>query len=160
MNTALDPETNVLRTMLVEAAPEAVWKALTDPALARLYMGGTPCCELQPGKPVQWFRREEDGSQTLVAKGTLLAVQAGQRLRYSTYSPASKLPDEAASHTTVDIHLIDEGDDRTRVELWQGDFAGLPHAERLAREAGKQWVEQLVGLKRTAEELVGAQKAA
>lgn len=152
MNKPLDPETNVLRTLLVDAPPSAVWKALTEPQLARLYMGAMPCCELEPNKPVQWFRREENGDQTLVAKGTILAVHPGERLRYSTYSPASKLPDEPASHTTVDIHLIPLDDGSTRVELWQGEFAGLPQAARLAREVGKQWVEQLVGLKRVAEE--------
>ncbi len=152
MNQQLDPETNVLRTLLVDAPPDAVWKALTEPQLARLYMGAVPSTDLQPDKPVQWFRREENGDQTLVAKGTVLAVHPGERLRYTTYSPKTKLPDEPASHTTVDIHLIAEEDGGTRVELWQGDFAGLPHAVRLAREAGKQWVEQLVGLKRTAEE--------
>ena len=61
-----DPETNVLRTLLVDAPPAAVWKALTDPKLARLYMGAMPCCELRPGMPVQWFVREESGDQTLV----------------------------------------------------------------------------------------------
>lgn len=152
MNKPLDPETNVLRTLLVDAPPAAVWKALTEPTLARLYMGATPSTELLPNKPVQWFRREENGDQTVVAKGIVLAVHPCQRLRYTTYSPASKLPDEPASHTTVDIHLISVDDGTTRVELWQGDFAGLPQAVRLAREAGKQWVEQLVGLKRTAEE--------
>lgn len=153
-----DPETNVLRTLLVDAPPAAVWEALTDPKLARLYMGAMPCCELQPGKPVQWFLREENGDQTLVAKGTILAVKPGDRLRYSTYSPSSKLPDEPASHTTVDLHLIPAGEG-TRVELWQGDFAGLPDAARRAREAGRNWVEHLVGLKRVAEETWEAKAA-
>ncbi len=141
-----DPETNVLRTLLVDAPPAAVWEALTDPKLARLYMGAMPCCELQPG------------NQTLVAKGTILAVKPGDRLRYSTYSPSSKLPDEPASHTTVDLHLIPAGGG-TRVELWQGDFAGLPDAARRAREAGRNWVEHLVGLKRVAEETWEAKAA-
>lgn len=156
--TALDPETNVLRTLLVDAPPAAVWEALTDPKLARLYMGAMPCCDLQPGKPVQWFVREENGDQTLVAKGIVLAVRPEVRLRYSTYSMSSKLPDEPASHTTVDLHLIPAGEG-TRVELWQGDFAGLPDAARRAREAGRNWVEHLVGLKRVAEEVWEAKAA-
>ncbi len=159
MNKPLDPETNVLHTLLVDAAPETVWKALTQPELARLYMIAMPTGELKRGKPVQWFVREEDGSQNLAAKGVVLAVQPGERLRYSTYSPASQLPDEPASHTTVDFHLVPEDDGRTRVEFWQGDFTGLPHAVRRAREAGKEWVERLVGLKRVAEEQEQAKAA-
>lgn len=153
-----DPETNVMRTLLVEAPPEAVWKALIDPELARLYMGSRPSFDLRPGKPVQWFVREENGDRTLVAKGTLMAAQPGQRLRYTTYTTSSPLPDEPASHTTVDIHLIPEGTG-TRVELWQGDFAGLPNAPRLTREAGNIWVERLVGLKRVSEEVWQAKAA-
>ncbi|MFN3876149.1 MAG: SRPBCC domain-containing protein [Flavobacteriales bacterium] len=155
----MNPETNVLRTLLVDAPPAAVWKALTDPNLARLYMGAMPCCDLRPGKPVQWFAREESGDQTLVAKGILLAVLPGERLRYSYFPLASKLPDEPGSHTTVDFHLVPDGDASTRVEYWQGDFAGLPDAERRAREAGRAWVEHLVGLKRVAEEVWEAKAA-
>ena len=147
-----DPDTNVQLTLLVDAPPSAVWKALVEPGLARLYMGASMCCELRTGQPIQWFVREEDGSQRLTAKGTVMAVQPAERLRYTTYTPGGKLPDVPASHTTVDIHLIPEGETRTRVELWQGDFAGLPQEVRRARAAGRQWVERLVGLKRTAEE--------
>ena len=59
----------------------------------------------------------------------------------------------------LDLHLIAETPGRTRLELWQGDFLGLPHAARRAREAGRQWVERLVGVKRVAEELSRAQAA-
>lgn len=151
-------ETTVERTLLVDAAPEAVWKALVEPGLVRQYMGAIPTGELTVGRPIQWFARVEEGG-ALVAKGTMLAVQPGQRLRYTTYQTSSKLPDEPASHTTVDLHLIPLDDGRTRVELWQGDFAGLPHDVRLAREAGRLWVEQLVGLKRVAEEMAQAKAA-
>lgn len=154
-----DPETNVMRTLLVDAPPEMVWKALTEPDLTKLYMGAILKVVLQLGKAIQWFRREEQGSHTLVAKGVVMAAQPGERLRYTTYSLNSKLPDEPASHTTVDLHLIEEDGGRTRVELWQGDLAGLPLATRRTRELGKQWVEQLVGLKRVSEELAQAKAA-
>jgi uncharacterized protein YndB with AHSA1/START domain len=159
MMKPVDPETNVLRTLLVDAPPAAVWKALTEPHLARLYMGATPSGDLRPGKPLQWFMREENGDQSLCEKGTVMAVLPGERLRYTSYKLASKLPDEPGSHTTVDIHLIAEEGERTRVEFWQGDFAGLPDAGRRAREAGRIWVEHLVGLKRVAEEVWDAKAA-
>lgn len=156
--TTHDPETNVLRTLLVDAPPAAVWKALTDPALARLYMGATPTSGLRRGRPIQWFAQEPQGDATLIAKGVLMAVLPGERLRYTTVAVNGDLPDEPASHTTVDLHLIPDGSG-TRVELWQGDFAGLPNAPRRAREAGKVWVERLVGLKRVSEEVWEAKAA-
>ena len=152
MNKHLDPETNVMRTLLVDAPPEAIWKTLTDPSITRLYTSTAISPELKVGQPIQWFSREEDKTRQLLAKGTVLALVPNERLRYSTYAVGSDLPDEPASHTTVDFHLVPEPDGRTRVDFWQGDFAGLPNAVRRAREAGKVWVEALVGLKREAED--------
>ena len=148
----LDPETNVMRTLLVDAPPEVIWKALTDPDITRLYTSTDISLDLRQGHPVQWFSREEDRSRRVVAKGIVLALVPNERFRYTTYDVGSDLPDEPASHTTVDLHLTPEPDGRTRVDLWEGDFAGLPHAVKRAREAGKVWVEALVGLKREAEE--------
>ncbi len=152
MNKPLDPETNVLRTLLVDAPPEVIWKALTDPDITRLYTSTDISLGLKAGQPVQWFSREEDKTRKVVAKGTVLALIPNVRLRYTNYEVGGGLPDEPASHTTVDLHLVPEADGRTRVELWEGDFAGLPQAIKRAREAGKVWVESLVGLKRESEE--------
>lgn len=158
MIKALKNETTVERTLLVDAAPAAVWKVLVDPGLVRQYMGATPTGQFAVGETIQWFARVDNGGM-LVAKGVVMSAQPGERLRYTTYAVSSKLPDEPASYTTVDVHLIPLEDGRTRVDLWQGDFAGLPHDVRLAREAGRVWVEQLVGLKRLAEELQSAMAA-
>lgn len=152
MNKPLDPETNVMRTLLVDAPPEVIWKALTDPSITRLYTSAAISTGLKPGNPIQWFSREENSTPHLIAKGTVLALVPNERLRYTSYALSSDLPDEPASQTTVDFHLVPEPDGRTRVDLWQGDFAGLPNAVRRAREAGKVWVEALVGLKREAED--------
>jgi uncharacterized protein YndB with AHSA1/START domain len=148
----MDPETNVLRTLLVDAPPEVIWKALTDPDITRLYTSMDISLDLKQGQPLQWFSRDEAKAKRLVAKGTVMALVPNERLRYTTYTVGSDLPDELASHTTVDLHLVPEPDGRTRVDLWEGDFAGLPHAVKRAREAGKVWVEALVGLKRESEE--------
>ena len=91
--------------------------------------------------------------------GEYLELVPNERLRYTNYPVGSDLPDEPASHTTVDVHLEPEPDGRTRVELWVGDFAGLPNAVRRAREAGKVWVEALVGLKRESEDQARAMAA-
>ncbi|MCB0766756.1 MAG: SRPBCC domain-containing protein [Flavobacteriales bacterium] len=153
-------ETNVHRTLIVDAPVEFVWAALSDPKLTHLSLAWSLKGELQRGKRFQWMTRDEEGSGGAVAaEGTVLTLFPGERLRYSHYDVRSGLPDEPASRTTVDLHLIAETPGRTRLELWQGDFLGLPHAARRAREAGRQWVERLVGVKRVAEELSRAQAA-
>ena len=159
MNKPLDPETNVMRTLLVDAPPEVIWKSLIDPNITRLYTSTAISTDLKAGGPIQWFSREEDSTRLVVAKGTVMALVPNERLRYTTYHVGSDLPDEPASHTTVDLLLEPEPDGRTRVTLWEGDFTGLPNAVRRAREAGKLWVEALVGLKRESEEQARAMAA-
>ena len=117
MNKPLDPETNVMRTLLVDAPPEVIWKALIDPNITRLYTSTAISPDLKAGDPIQWFSREDDQSRRLVAKGTVLALVPNERLRYTNYPVGSDLPDEPASHTTVDVHLELEPDGRTRVDL-------------------------------------------
>ncbi len=158
MNNTKD-ETNVHRTLIVDAPAEFVWAALSDPKLTHLSLAWSLQGELQRGNRFQWLVRDEAGANEVAALGTVLTMFPGQRLRYSHYDVRSGLPDEPASRTTVDLHLIPEAVDRTRLELWQGDFDGLPHAARRAREAGRQWVERLVGVKRVAEELSRAEAA-
>ena len=55
--------TTVERTLLVDAAPTAVWKALMEPGLVRQYMGATPMGEIAVGQPIQWFARVEEGGE-------------------------------------------------------------------------------------------------
>lgn len=157
MRTPKGKETTVEMTILAEATVEAVWKALTDPELIKLYANATAESDWQRGRPIRWYAMK-DGQRVLKAKGMIMANLPSRRLRYTTYQPASGLPDEPASHTTVDIALEAMADGRTRVSLWQGDFAGLPHAEKMARDAGKAWVETLVGLGRVAGEEGAANK--
>ncbi|MBL7950588.1 MAG: SRPBCC domain-containing protein [Flavobacteriales bacterium] len=158
MNNTKD-DTNVRRTLIVDAPAEFVWAALSDPKLTHLSMSWWLQGELQRGKHFQWLKRDDVGTSLVAAEGTVLTVFPGERLRYSHYDVGNDLPDEPASRTTVDLHVIPESDERTRLEFWQGDFEGLPHAARRAREAGRNWVERLVGVKRVAEELSRAQAA-
>jgi len=155
----MERETTVERTMLVNAGPEVVWKALTEPDLNKLYMAGwMGLSSWKRGDLLRWM--EKQGDETVQqAQGTVMESLPGRRLRYTCYKPSSGLPDEPASYTTVDITLEVERDGRTRLSLWHGDFAGLPQDVRRAREAGREWVEKLVGLKRVAEEQQGQMAA-
>lgn len=156
----MDNETIVQRTMRVDAPAEMVWHALTAPELTRLYYGGRVVLGTwKRGTQVRWVEKTETADQILRAQGTVMANLPDHRLRYTYYEPASGLPDEPGSYTMVDLSLETDRNGETLVHLWLGDFAGLPHAARRAREAGRYWVEVLVGLKRTAEEQRSQQAA-
>lgn len=146
-------DTVVRRTLIVDAPSEFVWAALTDPKLTHLSLSWWLKGELLRGRSFEWLRRKDDGTTQVAAEGSVLTVFPGERLRYAHYDVDKDLPNVPASRTTVDIHLIPIDAEHTRLEFWQGDFEGLPHAARRAREAGRFWVERLVGVKRVAEEL-------
>ena len=155
----MERDTTVNLKLLVDASPDTIWKALVDPKLTKLYLEGWQARSAwRPGDPVLWVENVE-GTEHLRAKGTVMASIPGRRLRYTKLPTDGKLPDEPASYTTVDIVLEQDRDGRTRLELWQGDFAGLPHDVRRARAAGRAWVEALVGLKRVSEEEMASKAA-
>ncbi|MCB9169852.1 MAG: SRPBCC domain-containing protein [Flavobacteriales bacterium] len=155
----MDKETVIERTMYVEASPKTIWRALTEPELTKLYMDGWMIrTNWKRGRPVMW--EERVGNDVVQrAKGTLMASLPAHRLRFTQLALDSGLPDTPDSYTMVDISMEEEPDGRTLVKLWHGDFAGLPNDVRRAREAGRRWVEALVGLKRVAEEEEGPRAA-
>lgn len=145
-------DTIIRRTLLIDASTSAIWSTLTDPMLTKLYLEGWQGRSTwQIGAPILWVESME-GEEKVRAKGVVMACIPGRRLRYTRLAMDGKLPDEPASYTTVDLVMDEEKDGRTRLELWHGDFAGLPQDVRRARAAGRAWVEALVGLKRVAEE--------
>ena len=155
----MERETIIERSLYINASPEVIWRALTEPELTKLYREGWQVRSLwKRGGPVHWIEKTE-GIETLKAVGELMAYLPGSRLRYTWLDLRTALPDEPASYTTVDISIQPARDGRTQLHLWHGDYAGLPHDVRRAREAGRQWVEALVGLKRVAEEQQGLMAA-
>lgn len=155
----MERDTIVRLTLLVDAPPEVIWKALTEPQHTKLYMEGWQARSTwQRGAPLLWVENV-DGTEHLRAKGVVMASLPGRRLRYTRLVTDGKLPDEPSSYTTVDITLEEGRGGLSRVQLWHGDFAGLPHDVRKARAAGRVWVEALVGLKRVSEEQQGSKAA-
>jgi uncharacterized protein YndB with AHSA1/START domain len=150
--TIMKRDTTVQLTLLVDAAPEVIWNALTDPQLTKLYLEGLQVRGTwEIGSPLLWVETIE-GAEHLRFKGQVMASLPGRRLRYTRLAADGKLPDEPGNYTTVDISFSQARHGHTRVELWHGDFAGLPQDVRRARAAGRLWVEALVGLKRVSEE--------
>ncbi len=148
----MERDTTISLTLLVDATAETIWHSLTDPQRTKLYMEGWQVrSSWKVGTSILWVE-QIDGTEHVRAKGVVMAFIPGRRLRYTRLVTDGKLPDEPASYTTVDINLESLSAGHTRVELWHGDFAGLPHDVRRARATGRVWVEALVGLKRISEE--------
>ena len=126
---ATDPIT-VDRTMLINAPIGGIWRSLLEDQLPRSYgdrsfMHG----EWIKGRSIGWYRRDEE-EERLLSKGRVLEVLSGRRLRYTHFNSSNDLP---------------EG--RVRIQVRQGEYAGLDDAARLASEQGRKWVDVLVELR-------------
>ncbi|MFC9332175.1 SRPBCC domain-containing protein [Arthrobacter sp. NPDC057009] len=133
-------------SVVVAAAPERVWAALTDPADVREYFLGTHVTSTwREGEPVT-FEGEWQG-KSYRDKGTVLEARPNELLRITHYSPLSGLPDEPDSYHTVEYGLepVAEG---TRVSITQGNN----RSDDEAAESEKLWGMVLGNLKQYLED--------
>jgi len=129
----------------IDAPPEEVWQALTNPETIREFMfGSTVETDWQPGSPITWKgefegRRYED-------KGEIVAVEPPRALEVTHFSPLSGQEDKPENYHRVRYELRNQGD-RTLVTLTQ-DNSGSPEE---AEHSGANWQSMLDGLKKVVE---------
>ena len=93
----------------IQATPERVWQALTDPALVREYLYGAEIVsDWQAGSPIA-FKGEWKG-KPYEDRGTILAIEPGKRLKVTHFSPLSGLPDVPENYHVVTYAISGEGD--------------------------------------------------
>lgn len=130
-------------TTVIDAPPDEVWDALTDPKAIRQYMFGTEVeSDWRPGSSIVWKGKWR--GQAYEDKGTILNMERERRLKYSHFSPLSGQPDQPEHYHTVTIELsqTDEGDG-TQVTLTQDNNASHEEAEH----SEKNWRIMLFSLK-------------
>ena len=131
--------------MVVDAAPQVVWGALTDPERVSRWMVGTEVStDWQVGSPITW--RGEMNGTAYEDKGEVLVADEPSRLSMTHYSPLMGQPDEPESYHTVEYVLEPLGDG-TVVELSQDGNDSAEQAEQFSAT----WQSMLDELKATAE---------
>ena len=129
----------------IEATPERVWEAMTDPAQVKEYMFGAEVdSDFRPGSPITW-RGEWEG-KPFEDKGEVLAAEPGRVLEMTHFSSMSGKDDRPENYHRVRYELS-ESNGSTSVELSQDGNGTAEEAEH----AAKNWQAMLDGLKRVAE---------
>jgi uncharacterized protein YndB with AHSA1/START domain len=130
----------------IDAAPDKVWQALTDPELIKKYMFGSEVkTDWKPGSPITW--QGEFEGRKYEDKGEILAVEPGRRLEVTHFSPLTGQEDRPENYHRVlyELRQIDGG---TSVRLTQDNSSSAEEAEHSAAN----WQMMLDGLKKVAEQ--------
>lgn len=132
-------------SILVAASPQAVWHALTDPAMISEYLYGTQVStDWMKGSAIV-YRGEWEG-KPYEDRGTILEIDPPRVLVTSYYSPLSGKPDSPESYQNVTYALAPEGSG-TRVTVTQDGCADRAEADRMV----ENWGMTLDGLKAVVE---------
>jgi len=129
----------------IEATPQEVWKALTEPALIGEYMFGTQVeTDWKPGSRITW-KGEYEGKQ-FEDRGEILDVEPEHRLAMTHFSPLSGREDRPENYHTVVYELAEQGEG-TLVSLSQDGN----ESEEAVEHSQSTWETVLAGLKETVE---------
>jgi uncharacterized protein YndB with AHSA1/START domain len=130
----------------VNAPPERVWQALTEPELIKKYMFGSEVTtDWKPGSPITW--KGEFEGRAYEDKGEVIAVEPGRRLEVTHFSPLTGQEDRPENYHRVRYEL-QQTSGGTSVQLTQDNSGSAEEAEH----SGANWQMMLDGLKMVAEQ--------
>lgn len=132
----------ITNSIRINAQPEQVWNALTNPAETKKYMFG---CETvsdwQPGSALLW-EGEWEGKKMVFVKGSVVSIEPGMHLSYTVIDPNNPaIADIPENYLTVTYDLTEE-DGRTLLTVTQGDYSKVADGERRYAESyngGEGW---------------------
>jgi uncharacterized protein YndB with AHSA1/START domain len=130
----------------IAAAPEEVWRALTDPGLIKLYMFGSEVnTDWKPGSPITW--QGEFEGRAYEDKGEIISFEPTRQLEVTHFSPLTGQEDRPENYHRVryDLQPTNGG---TSVRLTQDNSSSAEEAEHSAAN----WQMMLDGLKKVVEQ--------
>ena len=130
----------------IDAPPEKVWRALTDPQLIKKYMFGSEVrTDWKPGSPITW--QGEFEGRKYMDKGEIITVEPGRRLEITHFSPLTGQEDRPENYHRVSYEL-QQTDGGTSLRLTQDNSSSAEEAEHSAAT----WQMMLDGLMKVAEQ--------
>ena len=121
------------------ATPAEVWDLLTNPEKTRHYMFGCAVVsDWNPGSPITWEGKTEEGQEMTFVKGNIIEVEEGKTVAFTMIDPNSGIPDIPENYVNLRYELkpTEKG---TRLILIQDGFAGAEDAEKRYEESSQGW---------------------
>lgn len=134
----------------INATPEQIWDALTNPDKIEEYMFGARCeSDWKPGSKAD-FTVLKDDNAVKVVKGEVIRSQPKQLLEH-TILPVSKDIDDTLENYIVVIYEIHEQDGSNRLSITQKGFKYVENGMQRYIDSQKGWKVALPILKEVAE---------
>ena len=138
--------------ILIKAAPETVWKVLTDPELTPQYMFGcTVQCDWKKGAPILWTG-VQDG--VTYVKGNLKVFDEPATLSFTVFDPNAAYPDIPENYLTA-TYSLSQQQNGTMLKVTQGDYAMVADGNKRYRDSVDSggWMPVLEGIRKISESL-------
>ena len=143
----------VKNEITINASALKVWDALTNPAQTKKYMFGCEAIsDWKPGSPLLW-KGVWEGKEMVFVKGTIVKIEPGKFLAYTTIDPNSTIEDIPENYLTV-TYSLSEKNGQTIFTVTQGNYATVAEGEKRYKEAynnGEGWNPILVEIKKLVE---------
>jgi uncharacterized protein YndB with AHSA1/START domain len=129
----------------IEATPDEVWSALTDPKKIKEYMFGTEVVtDWTRGGKIVW-KGEYDGKK-YEDRGKVLEIEPPRHLKVTHFSPLSGREDVPENYHTI-VYELEAVGEKTRLTLSQDNNT----SEEEAEHSRDNWRKMLSGLKNVVE---------
>ncbi len=135
----------------IQAGPEKVWDALTNPDKIERYMFGARCdSSWTPGSRADFYVMQ-DGEQKVVVKGEVIRSEKHKLLEYTLFPAHSDIEDIPENYL-VAIFEIEQDGDQTHLYITQKGYAYVENGKERYIDTIKGWKVALPMLKEVAEE--------
>ena len=143
----------IKNSISINAPASKVWDALINPEQTKKYMFG---CETvsdwKPGSPLLW-KGVYEGKEMVFVKGSIVRIEPGKFLSYTTFDPNSTMADAPENYLTVTYDLS-VANGQTTLTVTQGDYSTVAKGQRRYTESlngGEGWNPILVEIKKLVE---------
>jgi len=125
----------VKNTITINAPADKVWDVLVNPEQTKKYMFGCKTVsDWKPGSPLLW-KGVFDGQDLVAVKGTIVSIEPGKHLEYTTIDPNNTtIPDAPENYLTVTYDVASENG-QTVLTVQQGDYTSVADGQKRYDEA-------------------------
>ncbi len=135
----------------IQATPEEVWDALTNPDKIEQYMFGARCnSNWKPGSKSNFYVLQ-NGRESTIIKGEVIRSEPYKLLEYTLFPAGSGLEDTLENYLVATFEIIPD-EEETHLVITQKGFAYVENGQDRYIETMKGWKVALPMLKAIAEQ--------